>query len=260
MSGDEVFVLVISAIMGVVGWRSLLMLKPFPRTATRVLGYVTPLLCAVILFGVLRRWASDDVRHDSTYLLFYMVFGFGWLGLMNRMLPYLGLLSRDDVLERGNLAAALAVSGALTGLTLAFAGGNIGNGRGWWVVLFCAVLATGTLFVLWIIANSFSRVEEAITIDRDVAAGWRTLGFFIGNGLILGRAVAGDWHSTGETLVYFVRASWMALVLTIGSIVVDRYCLPTPEMPVRNSVLFGFLPGLGYLAAGMVTVKLEGAW
>jgi hypothetical protein len=40
-------------------------------------------------------------------------------------------------LEHGNPAA-----GAILGLTLAFARGNIGNGPGWWVVVFSAGMST----------------------------------------------------------------------------------------------------------------------
>ena len=260
MSGDEIFVLVISIVMGVYGWQSLILFKPFPRSATRFLGYGTPLFCAAILFYILRRWSSEDVRNDSTYLCFYMVVGFGWLGIMNRLLPYVGLLCRDDALERGNTAAGLASSGALTGLTLAFAGGNIGTGPGWWVVLFCAGLATAALLLLWMVGNGISRTEEAITIDRDLAAGWRALGFFVGGGLIVGRAVAGDWSSVGGTLRDFARQGWMVVVLTAVSVAVDQLTRPTPEKPAPNVFLHGLLPCLLYLAVGILTVMRLGSW
>ena len=179
---------------------------------------------------------------------------------LDRLLPYVGLLCRDDALERGNTAAGLASSGALTGLTLAFAGGNIGTGPGWWVVLFCAGLATAALLLLWMVGNGISRTEEAITIDRDLAAGWRALGFFVGGGLIVGRAVAGDWSSVGGTLRDFARQGWMVVVLTAVSVAVDQLTRPTPEKPAPNVFLHGLLPCLLYLAVGIVTVMRLGSW
>jgi len=201
MSGDEVIALIASILIGIFGWRAwvggLLSLEPLSRKpATQFLGWLSPLAAAAALFFVLVKWSSSDVKDDSTYIFFYMAMGLGWAGLWNWLLPFAGLSFRDDVLERDNNAAGLAISGGLLGATFAFAGANIGNGPGWWVVVFCAALSSGVMLILWMMGAQMTRMQESITIDRDIASGWRTAGFFIGAGLILGRAVAGDWHST----------------------------------------------------------------
>jgi uncharacterized membrane protein YjfL (UPF0719 family) len=264
MSGDEVLMLIVSGLLGLFGWKVWgggLFLALQPRNLLpRFLAWVSPLLSGSLMLLILRRWASHDVRSDSTYLFFYMVMWFGWTGIMNRLLQYTDLNCRDDALERGNAAAAFSVSGALIGVTLAFAGGNIGDGPGWWVVVFCAGLSTGALIVLWIIGSSISRVADAITIDRDVAAGWRVLGFFVGGGLIVGRSVAGDWHSAGQTVSDFLNGAWPILLLWVVAVVLDILCRPTPQKPARNIFLYGIIPFTFYLAFGIGVVAMQGSW
>lgn len=265
MSGDELFALIISFVVGGLGWKlwieGLLTLKPeFRRSTTQLLATLTPLLSAAAMLFVLLKWSAHDVRSSVVYTGFYLAMWFGWSGVMNFLLGIVGLSCRDDVLERGNPAAGLAVSGAMLGLTLAFAGGNIGDGPGWWVVIFSAGLATATMLGLWITGNFLSRVADAITIDRDVAAGWRAWGFFVGAGLILGRAVAGDWHSGGQTITDFITKGWWVLILWGIAVGLDVLARPTPQQPAPNRILCGLLPGLLYLAMSVGVVLAQGAW
>ena len=106
-------------------------------------------------------------------------------------------------MERANGSASLAVAGAIIGITLAYAGGNIGDGPGWWVVVFCAALATLALFAAWMLLELASGVSDAVTVDRDPSAGMRLGGFLVACGLILGRS-AGDWISVDATVRDFV--------------------------------------------------------
>ncbi|HEV2329623.1 MAG TPA: hypothetical protein VGY56_12655 [Verrucomicrobiae bacterium] len=266
MSGDEVFALVVSCVIGILGWRTwlggLLLLEPLSRKpATQFLGWLSPLAAAGALYFVLARWSSHDVRDNPVYIFFYLAMGFGWAGLWNWILPYAaGLSFRDDALELDNNAAAIGISGGLVGAALAFAGANIGDGPGWWVVVFCALLSTGTMLILWIIGAWITRVQEFISIDRDTAAGWRTAGYFIGAGLILGRAVAGDWHSTQQTVMDFLARGWPVLILWAVALALDKISKPTPQRPSPNAILLGALPCLLMTGMGIGDVILQGAW
>lgn len=265
MSGDEFIALFASLFLGFAGWRSwlggLLFLQPLSRKpVTQTLGWAAPLVAAGVLLFVLYKWSSSDVRNDPIYIFFYMVMGFGWTGLWNWILPYAGLSFRDDALEHDDNAAGLAISGGLLGATFAFAGANIGSGPGWWVIVFCTALATGVMLVFWMIGSFFTRAPEFITVDRDTASGWRAAGFFIGAGLILGRAVAGDWHSSQETVRDFIVAGWPALILWAISIVLDIVSKPTPQRPAPNSIVFGLIPFLMLAGLGVGDVILQGAW
>jgi hypothetical protein len=211
------------------------------------------------LFEILKTWASSDVRDSSIYLLFYMVLGAAWIGLALRCTGFAGISVRDDAIERRNGAASLALAGSLIGLTLAFAGGNIGDGPGCWVVVFAAGLATLVFFALWIALDAFAHVSDAITIDRDLAMGVRLAGFLTAEGIILGRAVAGDWVSAAATLRDFVIAGgWPSLMLLVAAIGIEHACRPTLHRPTPRLAMFGITPALVYVMAAMAIVFVLG--
>src|SRR5688572_26186633 len=179
-----------------------------------------PIVCLLMLFAVLKAFASFDVRDSAPYLLFYMTMGAAWVGAGAMLMPLLGLSARDDVVERGNRAALYAICGTLFGLTYCFAGANIGDGPGWWVVVFCATLATGSLIALWAALEFITHINEAITVERSAAAGLRFFGFQQASGLILGRSVAGDWTSMGATLSDFASTAWPVLGIALLEVVI----------------------------------------
>ena len=266
MAESEVFAQMVSLGLGVALWsvwlfRVFRVPARFSRLQERSLLLAVPLVCAAVLFWVLVRYAASDVRDAPVYLFLYMTLGAAWLGVGGSLvLPLFGLSARDDVIERGNQAAAFAISGALLGITLCFAGGNIGDGPGWWVVVFCALLSTGALFVLWTFLDRSTHLHDAVTIDRDPAAGLRLGGFFVGAGLILGRSVAGDWESAAGTLVDFLIAAWPVLVLWGAAVGVERRLQTSPEAPDRTLVSAGLVPALLYAGGGAVAVVLMGPW
>jgi uncharacterized membrane protein YjfL (UPF0719 family) len=223
--------------------------------------YAYPVLCAALLTAVLRLYASSDVRDSSVYILFYFAMGMAWLGLAARyFLPYFGLSSRDDVVERKNPAAAHAIGGALLGVTLCFAGGNIGNGPGWWVVVFSAALSTAAFFVLWALLDRFTGLADAVTVERDPASGLRLAGYFLGSGLILGRAVAGDWVSVNATVADFGKLAWPVLLLWLAAVLLERTFRPTKETPLPSPVTHGLAPLGAYVALAFFFLAQAGWW
>jgi uncharacterized membrane protein YjfL (UPF0719 family) len=264
MSGDEVFVALASGALALFAWLGWYLLPMrverlgAPARGLEVL-VATPPLAAAILYAVLRTAASHDVREDPIYLGFYLVMGAAWLGLGARCFPLLGVSPRDDVVERGNRAAAHAIGGALVAVMLCFAGGNIGDGPGWWVVVFSAALATATLLLLWLALDLLSGISDTVTVERDAAAGVRLAGFLVACGLILGRAVAGDWVSAGATARDFVLAAWPVLPLLAVAALAERRARPTPERPAPSPATHGTLPALLYVAVAALHVLRLGA-
>lgn len=212
-----------------------------------------------LLLGILALWSSFDVRNSPLYLLFYTVMGAAWVGGAMHVVPFLGISARDDVIERGNRAALWAVLGAMLGNTLCFAGGNIGDGPGWWVVVFCGLLSSGALFALWWLVESVAGMSDAITVDRDPASGFRLGAFLAGSGLILGRSVAGDWHSAGETLADFAARGWPAAAVAFMAIGFQRISPPTAKRPARSEAA-ALLPSLLLLAVAITWVAHLGGW
>jgi hypothetical protein len=226
--------------------------------AGRTVLQLTPLVCGVVLYLVLRRFAAQDVRLNSSYQTLYMLLGAAWLGVVERAAFRLGLSARDDVLERHNPAAAVALSGLMLGSNFAFAGANIGNGPGAWVVVFCGLLATSGLFASWWALDALTGLADAITVDRDFASGLRAAGFFIGSGLILGRAVAGDWQSVIGTIVDFVKYGWPLVLLWAVALGGEQMLQPTPSRPRSPVLSHGLLPALLFLGLGALTVFVSG--
>lgn len=255
-SSDEGFALVVSIIVVLVTWLTWYSRLGMVGCRLRAQGprwplAWTPPACALLLYVVLARWSAEDVRTDPAYMFFYMVLGLAWLGIVCLQLPLFGLSARDDVLERGNAPAAWAISGALIGTMCCFVGGNVGNGPGWWVVLFSGWLSTTALLNLWWVIHVAAGLPEKVTVDREPSAGLRAAGFFIGAGLILGRSVAGDWVSAGATLVDFARMGWPAAVLAAAVIMVERSCRTESALAPLEVGASGWVPALAYVGTGI---------
>jgi uncharacterized membrane protein YjfL (UPF0719 family) len=266
VSDDEVAVLLLSGIAAVIGWavwyRRILAPRALrPRgPAVALLGW-TPVACLGVLLTVLRTAASHDVRDAPQYILLYALMGAAWVVVSSGFFSHTGGVSmRDDVAERGNVAAAVAVAGGLVGVTLCFAGGNIGDGPGWWVVVFCALFSTSALLLLWAISQRLTRSFDVITIDRDLGTATRTALMLVACGLILGRAVAGDWHSAAATVTDFARVGWPSAGLVAFDAWLAHGSGPRADAPETSIVREGLAPGAFYLAAAAAWLLWRGPW
>ena len=91
---------------------------------------------------------------------------------------------------------------------------------------------------------------RAVRLDRDGPSGIRLAGLFAAWGMILGRAVAGDWESTRRTWTDFAAHAWPVLAFLIVAASVERMLRPTLERP-RVPWPAGVGPAVGYLAAAV---------
>jgi uncharacterized membrane protein YjfL (UPF0719 family) len=240
-------------------WQLLIVNRIGAPVGARLLLAVTPPVCGILLWEVLIKLADVDVRQDSRYQFFYLALGSFWVAVVIRSTSYLGLSWRDDVLERRNPAATYAITGALVGFTLAFAGGNVGSGPGELAVILSSLLSTVGLLLVWAALERLTRISELITVDRDPAAGVRLAGFLVAEGLVLGRAVAGDWISTQVTLRDFGLYSVSAVVLLALGYVLNRFCEPAPGQSASPLLLCGVMPFLFLVGSGALAVVVAGA-
>jgi uncharacterized membrane protein YjfL (UPF0719 family) len=215
-----------------------------------MLVMIALLIGAGLIVAVLYTAASFDVVGAIQYQIMYAALGMAWLRVSAEAFPLAGVSLRDDVIERGNLPAALACGGALIGVAACYAGANIGDGPGWWVVVFCSLLSTGTFFVAWTALTNLSPVADSVTIDRDTAAGLRLGAFLIACGLILGRGTAGDWVSAESAIVDVARLLPAVIVLVAVGAWVERITRPTPQQP-RAPMMWGVLPSIVYIAVAI---------
>jgi hypothetical protein len=259
VSDDEMVLAIVSALAAAFLWglwyASLLPVRGFGRRPAAVRRVaLAPLAAMAVLWFVLRNMASFDVQDDLRYLLMYLAVGAAWTGLGVRLLPWFGLDVRRDVAERRNDAAAVAIGGAVLGSALCFAGGNIGDGPGWWVVLIAALMANAGLFWVWGVLERLSNVSEVVTVERDLAAGIRLAGVLIASGLVLGRAVAGDWVSLDATIRDFALTAWPVLLFAAMAVFVERMARPTVEQPSAPVGTWGAAPAILYVALAAIYV------
>ena len=214
---DEVFLHIGSGLVCVVGGMNwLLRLRPVSKLGFHPL-YRTPLYLAtlagfLVLGVVVRRWADPQIRANSGYVLLVFLMGGACLTIANALIPWLGISLRDDAFERRNFAAVMALSGATLGVMVTYSAANVGTGPSLWNNVFSSLLATGTLLLVWLVA-SLGRAAASITEERDLATGLRLGALLIAEGLILGRAIAGNWVSAGATVLDFLRGGWPALLI-----------------------------------------------
>jgi uncharacterized membrane protein YjfL (UPF0719 family) len=258
MSGDEVLVLVVCLLVTLIEWGRwywrVLRRRPVGARPPRVLLIVTPPATGLILLGVLATLASHDVRDSPVYLTFYFIMGAAWTILSLRMVGLMGIHTQRDAIHQRNGAAAVAVCGAIVGIGLAFAGGNVGDGPGWWVVVFAAALSTGGLFVAWGLVELLTHDADAITIDRDTASALRLAGLLVALGLIFGRAAAGNWVSAAATVRDFVAVGWPGILIALPAAMLDRMFAPAPTRPRPGRIIYGIIPALTYVFAAVVYV------
>ncbi len=257
MSGDEVMILMVSIGVAAFAWfwwyAAVRVRMLVVRNAGRSIFIAGPIACLLMLLLVLRWWAADDVRESGTYLTFYTVMGAAWVGFCSLWLSLLGVRPRDDVIERQNLAAAFATAGALGGITFSFAGANVGNGPGWWVVVFSASLSSLAFFGLWALFEWLTGISESVTVERSGGAGLRLGGFLAATGIILGRAVAGDWVSARATVQDFAALAWPVLPLAVLAVLIERLRLSDADAHDGGSFA-GFFVAAVYLTVACLYV------
>ncbi len=195
---------------------------------------LVPVFCIIFLLVVLRRWSANNVKSDLSTVVLYLTFGASWLGLTQLLFGLLGVSARDDVLERGNPAAAWVICGQLIGTTFCFAGANIGNGPGPEAVFFCALLSTTAFFLFWFLMDRVASVCDSITIDRHPGTGIRLCGCLVANGIVLGDAVTGEWKSASATVRDLAAYAWPAGVFALLTAVFERK-MRTLEPNARRS-------------------------
>ncbi len=262
MDISEMVVFIVSAIFSItflVRWyRGLSGVWPPERVkvARYILGFL-PLAVFVMFLYTLNYLASFDVVGAFIYKTMYVLLGFTWLYLgIVLMSLWLDISWLDDVLHLNNKAALWPVIGGVLALALIYSGANIGDGPGWWCVVFAGGLGTGAWFLLALIVSKIAGASEHITVERDLPCGIRFGGFLLASGIILARASAGDWTSFGMTVVEFFDG-WPALLLTVLAVIVEMLYIAwqPPETGARSGrVLSSAFCGIFYILIAIAVV------
>ena len=266
MSEGETVLTVASLVVAVLAWAGLVvaLLRRSPLFRSRALCLLVLAaagLSLLALVALLKFFASHDVRDDPKYMFMYTVLGVAWVGVLRFVLgASVGVRARDDVAERANPAAAAVQAGLILGLTLAYAGGNFGDGPGWWVVIASAALSSSALVGVWYLVESLGRLASLVTVERDAATGLRAASMLVACGAIFGRAVAGTWQGGDALLADFARLGWPASLIVAAEGVSQLVLRPSVESPRPSIALAGVAPSLMYLAIAAGSIYLMGWW
>jgi hypothetical protein len=214
----------------------------------------------VLIAVALHKWGAAEIRADGGEVFFLTLAGAVLLMIATRVFPWLGVSVRDDVFDQRNEAALAAICGAEMSVTIIYAGGSVGEGPSYLDNFFCAVLGTASLAILWLLLEIGGKICRSITEDRDLASGIRACGFLVAAGLLLGRALAGDWNSVSATVHDFIHDGWPALPLCAGAMVIERFARPSRLQPFPAWRDFGLLPALLYLALAAGWLFHLGPW
>jgi hypothetical protein len=214
----------------------------------------------IMVAVALKLWGAAEVRGSAGEAAFLTMAGAVWLLLATKLFSCLGLSFRDDVEERHNVAALVALCGAFMAAALLYAGGSLGEGPSYWDNFFSAGVAAAGFLVLWILLELGAGVSVSIAEERDLASGVRLCGFLLALGLLLGRAVAGDWESEMATARDFLHDGWPAAVLWAVALTVERFARPSRRRPFPPWQGYGLLPALLYLAYAAAWLRHLGAW
>jgi len=214
----------------------------------------------IMVAVALRLWGAAEVRSNAGEVFFLTLVGAVWLIFATKLFSWLGLNFRDDVMERRNVAALVALCGALLAVAIIYAGGSLGEGPSYMNNFFSAALGTAGFLLLWIFLEFGAKVSMSIGEERDLASGLRMCGFLLAIGLVLGRAAAGGWHSESATVRDFMRDGWPAAILWAIALAIERLVRPSRRRPFPGWPICGLLPALFYVALAAVWLWHLGAW
>lgn len=222
--------------------------------------FAATLTSFILLLIATRYWAAREVRANGAYILLGIVMGGAYGAISAALISWMGISLRDDALERRNFPAMLAFSAALPGAMLIYIGSNLGEGPSFWNNVFCSALGLITWGIRWLWLELSSGISRSVIEDRDLAAAWRLSGFLIADGLILGRALAGDWHSVGATVQDFVRDGWPAFGVLIIAALIEPLLKPSAKRPLPSWKTCGVPTAVAYVLIAILWVLHVGWW
>ena len=223
--------------------------------------YILIFALSLLLAGAAaQKWGAAELRSNFSEVAVVPLIAIPWLIAATVLFSWFGLSLRDYVVERKNIAALVALSGGLAGVAFTYIGGNLGEGPSFWNNFYSAGLATMSFFGLWLVLEVASNVSISIAEEKDLASGVRLCGLLLALGLVLGRAVAGDWHSTEATFHDFARDGWPAAVLCVLAIPVEWIVRPSRRQPFPSWLSAGLLPAVGYLLLAAGWLWRVGRW
>ncbi|HYD02428.1 MAG TPA: hypothetical protein VEB22_14470 [Phycisphaerales bacterium] len=264
MGEDEVVIGVICSVAATVGWsvsfyRCLAVHRAVAAGgARRALLSTAPLLAATVILAVLLTASAHDVRGDIRYLWMYTAVGMAVVRICLSLPSPATLDAARTAVEGRNSPAAWSVLAATAGYSLAFAGANVGDGPGWYVVVFSAALSCGTLYLFHSALEVAAHLPSRVASDRSACAAWRLAALLVAAGAVCGRAACGNWVSASATTADFIGIAWVLAIPLAIEAALARIGPPRPEDTLGRFV--AFLAAWAYLSTTFAYLASLGPW
>jgi uncharacterized membrane protein YjfL (UPF0719 family) len=246
--------------------RALLTESDNPAMGIAIAGYIFGVFWTVtVLLGHL----SYELLPDILGVLLYGVVGLLLLTLvaLGTCRVFLGTAVQEQLGAR-NVAAAIVVAGAYIATSLTYSGTLSGEGGGFWIFLLFFLLGQAALLGIayafrWL--TNYDDVQEIAA--GNVAAALALTGVLIAVGLIVRRAVSGDYAGFWPSLSGFVLALLLVLVLypvrqvllqwlLLGGPIHWRATLLDYEIAQDKNVAVGLLEATAYITAALFVTNI----
>ncbi len=222
-----------------------------PAIGIALAGYLFGVMWTVtVLLGTL----SYNILADITHVLLY-----GCLGLilltavaLGSFRLYLGVNMQEQLAGR-NMAVGIVVAAVYIATSLTYSGGLTGEGGGFWIMLLFFLLGQLALLGITHVFRWLTNYDDVQEIAAgNTAAAFALAGLLIAVGLVVRRAVSGDyaglWHSLGG----FVLALLLVVILYPVRQVIVQWLLLGGPMHWRASLLDREIAQDKNVAAGLL--------
>lgn len=231
--------------------RTMLTENDNPALGIAVAGYLFGVIWTItVLLGTL----SYDLVLDVRNVLIYGGIGIVLLTVvaMGTCRIFLGM-GMQEQLAAHNVAAAIVVAGVYIATSLTYSGGLVGEGGGFWIMLLFFLFGQLALLGITYAFRWLTHYDDVREIaSGNVAAALALAGLLIAVGLIVRRAVAGDYLGFLPSLGSFLLALVVAIVLYPVRQVVVQWLLLGGPMHWRASLLESEIMHDRNVAAGLL--------
>lgn len=241
--------------------RAMLTESDNPAMGIAVAGYLFGVIWTItVLLGTL----SYDLVLDIRNVLLYGGLGIVLLTVaaLGTCRAFLGMAMQEQLATR-NVAAAIVVAGVYIATSLTYSGGLVGEGGGFWIMLLFFLLGQLALLGITYAFRWLTHYDDVGEIAAgNVAAAFALAGLLIAVGLIVRRAVTGDYLGFWPSLGSFLLALVLVVVLyPVRQVVVQWLILGGPlhwrasllenEIMHDKNVAVGLLEATAYVTTAL---------
>jgi uncharacterized membrane protein YjfL (UPF0719 family) len=237
-----------------------------PAMGIAVAGYMFGVIWTItVLLGTL----SYDPWLDIRNVLIYGCIGILLLTVaaLGTCRVFLGMAMQEQLAAR-NVAAAIVVAGVYIATSLTYSGGLVGEGGGFWIMLLFFLLGQLALLGITYAFRWLTHYDDVQEIaSGNTAAALVLMGLLIAVGLIVRRALAGDYLGFLPSLAGFLLALVVVVVLyPVRQVVVQWLILGGPihwrasllesEIMHDRNVAVGLLEATTYVTTALFMTYL----